>query len=185
MVTIKVNGRELQADENQTILEAARAAGIRIPTLCYHKELTPYGACRVCLVEIVAGGRPGLQAACLYKCAPGLEVSTDTQRVERARRVVLELLLARSPESEKVRALAAEYGVTGTRFNLAPENCILCGLCVRACAEISRRNAIGFSGRGPRRTVGTPFRRLAATCIGCGACVYVCPTNTIEIEERD
>jgi len=185
MLAVKINDSELQAEEGQTVLEVALAAGIKIPTLCYHKELTPYGACRVCLVEIVAGGKPGLQAACLYKCTEGLEIQTDTERVHKARQVVLELLLARSPESEKVRALAAEYGVSESRFPLENENCILCGLCVRACAEISRRTAISFSGRGPKRAVGTPFRKFSARCIGCGACVYVCPTGTIEIEERD
>lgn len=185
MATIKINDRSLEAGEEQTILEVAIEAGIEIPTLCYHKELSPYGACRVCLVEIVKGGRPGLQASCLYKCTDGLEIKTDTERVHRARRVVLELLLARSPESDKIKALAAEYGVTGGRFEIEADDCILCGLCTRACAEVSRRDAIGFSGRGPKRSVGTPFRRLAGTCIGCGACVYVCPTGTIEIEERD
>ena len=113
MMTIKINERELQAEENQTVLEVALAAGIKIPTLCYHKELSPYGACRVCLVEIVAGGRPGIQTACLYRCTEGLEVKTDTERVQKARKVVLELLLARSPESKKVQAMAAEYGILG------------------------------------------------------------------------
>jgi NADH dehydrogenase/NADH:ubiquinone oxidoreductase subunit G len=185
MVKVRIDGRELEADENQSVLEAALAAGIRIPALCHHKQLMPYGACRVCLVEIVGGARPGLQASCLYRCTEGLEIRTDTERVRKARRVVLELLLARCPEAEPIRALAAEYGVTAPRFKLKADNCILCGLCVRACAEVARRDAITFSGRGSRRAVGTPFRRLADACIGCGACVYVCPTRIIEIEEQD
>lgn len=185
MLSIRMNERDLQVEENQTVLDAALAAGIKIPTLCYHKELTPYGACRLCLVEIVAGGRPGIQAACLYKCTDGLEVMTDTERVRKARKVIIELLLARSPESEKLKALAAEYGVTGTRFTLEGDDCILCGLCTRVCAEVSKRKAIAFSGRGPQRSVQTPFRRRSEVCIGCGACVYVCPTGTIEIEEYD
>ena len=185
MVTIKINDRELAAEENQTVLEVALAAGIKIPTLCYHKELTAYGACRVCLVEIVAGGRPGIQAACLYKCTDGVEIKTDTERVQKARRVVLELLLARSPESEKLKAMAAEYGVNDSRFALEADDCILCGLCTRVCEEVSRRKAISFSGRGPHRVVQTPFSRVSETCIGCGACVYVCPTKTLAIEERE
>ena len=185
MIAIKINDRELQADENQTVLEVALAADIKIPTLCYHKELSPYGACRVCLVEIVAGGRPGIQASCLYKCTDGLEVQTDTERVHKARKVVLELLLARSPEAKKVKALAAEYGVDTSRFELEADDCILCGLCTRACSEVSQRKAISFSGRGPGRTVQTPFKKLAQVCIGCGACVYVCPTETISIEESE
>ena len=185
MATIRINDRELEAEEGQTVLDVALAAGIKIPTLCYHKELTPYGACRVCLVEIIGGGRPGIQAACLYKCTEGLEVQTDTERVQKARRVVLELLLARSPESDRLKQMAEEYGVGDARFKLEADGCILCGLCTRVCAEVSRRKAISFSGRGPERTVQTPFRRTSDVCIGCGACVYVCPTGTIEIEEDD
>jgi len=184
MIAMKINDRELQAEEDQSILEVALAAGIKIPTLCYHKELSPYGACRVCLVEITGGGRPGIVASCMCKCTEGLEVQTDTGRVHRARKVVLELLLARSPEAEAVRTLAAEYGVTESRYELERDDCILCGLCVRACAEISKRHAISFSGRGPHRGVQTPFKKLAQVCIGCGACVYVCPTKTIAIEEN-
>ena len=185
MFTIKIDDKELQVDEGQTVLEAANSVGIKIPTMCYHKELTPYGACRLCLVEIVAGGRPGLQASCLCKCTEGLEVETDTERVQKARRVVFELLLARSPESEKLKKLAGEYGVIGSRFPIEADDCILCGMCTRACAEISKRKAITFGGRGPERSVGTAFQRTAETCIGCGACVYVCPTKTIEVEEKD
>ena len=186
MISFTINDRELEAEEGQTILEVALKEGIPIPTLCYHKELTAYGACRVCLVEIVAGSRPGLEASCIFKVTEGLVVKTDTERVKRARRVVFELLMARCPESEIIRELAAEWGVTETRITLKKkENCILCGLCVRACAEVSQRWSLGFSGRGATRTVNTPLRKVAPTCIGCGACAHLCPTRRITIEAAD
>lgn len=184
MINFVINDRELQVEEGTTVLEAALAEGIKIPTLCYHKELTPYGACRLCLVEIVAGGRPGLQTACLYKVTEGLAVKTDTERVKNTRKIVFELLLARCPDSEKLNALAREYGVNGTRIRRAEtEPCMLCGLCVRACTEVSERCGINFANRGTKRKVQTPFNKIADVCIGCGACAYLCPMRSIEIEE--
>ena len=186
MVNFTINGKQLQVEEGKTVLDVALEQDITIPTLCYHKELTPYGACRLCLVEIVAGGRPGLDAACVYKVAEGLEVKTDTDRVKRARKIVFELLLARCPDAEKIKKLAGEYGVMGTRIKLKKkENCILCGLCVRVCAEVSERKAQSFSGRGARRNVQTPFDKVSEKCIGCGACAYLCPVKSLKVEEAD
>ena len=184
MISCKLNDRTIEVEEGTSILEAARREGIHIPTLCYHEGLSPYGACRLCLVEIVGGGRPGLAAACLYKLTEGLEVKTDTERVNATRKIMIELLLARSPETEKVKELAEKYGVTGTRITLKTTGrCIMCGLCVRACAEVSQRQAINIAYRGTKRRVQTPFDKIASRCIGCGACAYVCPTKTIEVEE--
>jgi len=168
------------------VLEAALEAGIKIPTLCYHPDIEPYGACRVCLVEVEKKGWASLQPACLYAVFEGLIVRTDTERVQKTRKIIFELLLARAPDSEKVRELAREYGVTRTRIKLKnPENCILCGLCVRACSEISKRHAVSFAFRGNRRVIKTPFDEVNPACIGCGACAYVCPTGRIKIEEAD
>lgn len=184
MINFTINGKELQVEEGTTVLEAALEAGISIPTLCYHEELTPYGACRLCLVEIVGGARPGVQTSCLYKVTEGLEVKTETERVQKARKIVFELLLARCPQSEVVRNLAAEYGITETRIRRKQtENCILCGLCVRVCAQVTGRHAVSFSDRGARRKVKTPFDKVSEKCIGCGACAYLCPTATIKVEE--
>jgi len=186
MLSFTINDRQLQVEEGKTILEVALDEGIKIPTLCFHEELSSYGACRLCLVEIVAGGRPGLEASCLYKVTDGLEVKTDTERVKKTRKIVFELLLARCPDSERIKKLAAEYGVNGTRIKLKQkENCILCGLCVRVCAEISQRHAQSFSGRGVRRTVQTPFGKVSDRCIGCGGCAYLCPVKGLKIEEAD
>ncbi len=186
MVSFTINDRQLQVEEDRTVLEVAREQGIKIPTLCYHKELMPYGACRLCLVEIVDGGRAGLEASCVYKVTDDLKVKTDTRRVKKARKIVFELLLARCPDAEKIKKLAEEYGVTATRIKLKKkENCILCGLCVRVCAEISQRRAQSFSGRGVRRKVQTPFNKVSERCIGCGACAYLCPVEALKIEEAD
>lgn len=187
MLNVTIDDKALQVKEGCSILEVARENGIAIPTLCYHKDLTPYGSCRLCLVEIVGGGRPGLEAACLYKVTDGLVVKTETERVKKTRKIMFELLLARCPESEIIRKLAADHGVTATRISLKPRegvrNCMLCGLCVRVCAEVSQRKAVNFSGRGARRTVKTPFGKVSDVCIGCGACAYVCPTQRLKLEQ--
>jgi heterodisulfide reductase subunit A len=182
MGSLIIDNRKVHVEEGATILDAAKVAGIRIPTLCYHEALAPYGACRMCLVEIIAGGRPGLAASCAYPALEGLVVRTDTQRVFKARRMVAELLLARCPEVPEVKALAQELGIERPRFRLEAENCILCGLCVRTCEEIVGVSAINFVNRGTAREVTTPFSVSSEVCIACGACAMVCPTGAIQIE---
>ena len=188
MVKITLNGKELEVKEGTTILEVAREQGVKIPTLCYHEEMSSYGACRLCLVEVTKRGWPSIQPACLYPAQEGIEVETDTERVRKTRKVMLELYLARSPDSQVILDLAHEYGVRDTRFKLRENetsNCILCGLCVRACSENSKRNAISFAHRGSLRTIETPFAELSETCVGCKACSFVCPTGVIDIDEAD
>lgn len=188
MVTFTLNGKELEVKEGTTILEVAREQGINIPTLCYHEEMSAYGACRLCLVEVIKRGWPSIQPSCLYPAQEGIEVNTDTERVRKSRKILLELYLARSPDSQAIIDIAKEYGVRDTRFKLKEDErseCILCGLCVRACAEISKRHAISFAHRGSKRTIQTPFEELNDVCVGCQACAFVCPTGVIEIDEAD
>jgi heterodisulfide reductase subunit A len=188
MVTFTIDELEVRGEEGQTILEVAQAAGIEIPTLCYHKLLSPYGACRLCVVEVIAGGRPGLQTSCTYPIEEGLEVLTRSPAVIEVRRVVLGLMLSRTPNVEAIQDLAREYGITEPPFptDTPEERCILCGQCVRTCDELVQAHVLNFSERGIERRVGPPFLEKTRLCIGCGACTIVCPTGAIEtVLEQD
>lgn len=176
---LTINGKACRAEEGQTVLEVGRAHDILIPTLCYHEALGGYGACRLCLVEVIDGGPPGLHSSCTLPASSGLEVLTESERVLRARRITVEFLLARAPEAPVIRELAAQYGIESTE--LAPRNelCILCGRCVRACACLGI-HAIDFAHRSTERRVATPFDKTSDVCIGCQACFHICPTGAIE-----
>ena len=152
-VSLTINGKEVRAPAGSTVLEAARSAGIDIPTLCYHEELRPRGACRLCLVEITQNGRTRLVTACVYNVAEGLKVETETAEVVKIRKMLIELMLATAPGVQKLQDYATRYGITRSRFAVEPDFCILCGLCVRYCAEVKGKNAIGFIGRGTQRQV--------------------------------
>jgi NADH dehydrogenase/NADH:ubiquinone oxidoreductase subunit G len=185
MVTLNIDGREVQAEEEATILDVARAHNIYIPALCYHEEIAPYGACRLCMVEIVTNGREKLVASCLYPVEEGLIVKTDTERVNNVRRTVVELLLARCPDSETIQELASKLGVDKPSFRLEEGNrkCILCALCTRVCQEVVGVSAISLVNRGVDRQMTTPFNDFSEACIGCGSCAYVCPTGAISIKD--
>jgi bidirectional [NiFe] hydrogenase diaphorase subunit len=176
---LTLNGKTCKAHEGQTVLEVGRANGIVIPTLCYHEGLGGYGACRLCLVEVVKGGPPGLHSSCTLPASDRLEVLTDSESVLRARRVTVEFLLARAPEAPAIRQLAAQHGVEKTELRPRNELCILCGRCVRACAFLGI-HAINFSYRSTERRVGTPFDKTSEVCIACQACFHICPTGAIE-----
>jgi NADH dehydrogenase/NADH:ubiquinone oxidoreductase subunit G len=175
MITLTMNGLPVMVEEGMTLLEAARFLGFPIPTLCHREGLTPYGACRLCTVEIGQGAKAKLVTACTYPAEEGLTVRTASSRVVRARKMILELLLASCPQSKIIQDLASAYEVRQQRFRQDYEDCILCGLCVRMCKEQMMAGAIGFRGRGERRGVGTPFDVQSEACRLCGACMYVCP----------
>jgi NADH dehydrogenase/NADH:ubiquinone oxidoreductase subunit G len=184
MIRVTIDEKEVEVEEGTTILEAADKLNIAIPTLCYHEALEPYGACRLCTVEITQDGRKRLVTACNYPIKRELSVKTSSEQVLKIRRMIMELLLARCPNVEIIRKMADDMGVTSTRFELADEQCILCGLCVRVCDEIVGAHAISFVGRGVDREVDTPFRIESDVCLACGACAYVCPTHAIKLEDR-
>jgi bidirectional [NiFe] hydrogenase diaphorase subunit len=170
-------------NKGETVLDLARREGVYIPTLCYHPAVEPYSVCRLCIVEVREGRRVRVVTACSYPITrDGLEIQTDTERVRRNRRIILELLLARCPGSRKLREMAAEMGVSETRFSTgdAEELCILCGLCERVCEHLVRVGAISRAHRGVHRRVTTPFGEPPSECIGCGACAFVCPTGAVE-----
>ena len=178
MIKLKINGLDVSVEEGSTLLEAAKFLGFPIPTLCYHKALTPYGACRLCLVEIQVPGRgPTIQSACTYPAQAGLSIQTDSDRVLRARKVVAELLLARCPDSETIQRIALDHGVEEPRISKKYDDCIYCGLCERICKERMGRYAVGMSGRGSRKTVEPPFGKHNEMCWTCGACNFICPVG--------
>lgn len=179
MITLKINGLNVTVEPGTTLLEAAVQVGFPIPTLCHMEGLSPYGACRLCVVEIGEGPRSRLVSSCTYPVEEGLEVRTASSRVMRARRMVIELHLASCPQSKVIQDLAAEHGVHQQRFRQEYEDCILCGLCVRMCEEQMVAKAIGFRGRGQNRSIGTPFDVKSDVCRLCGGCMYVCPACTL------
>ena len=185
MIRLTINNQAVEAQEGRTLLEACREYGFKIPTLCYHPALEPYGACRLCMVEISKPPRPArLVASCTYPCEEGLEVLTDSFAVKRSRRMTAELLLASAWNSMEIKALANELGVVEVRYQLPQEDrCVLCGLCVRACQEIVGVNAISFIRRGIQKHVSPPFRVSSTVCIGCGTCTLICPTQAIRLQD--
>jgi NADH dehydrogenase/NADH:ubiquinone oxidoreductase subunit G len=182
MVSLKINGKKIKAEDGTTILKAARAHGIEIPTLCSNDALESYGACRLCIVEIRKNGRVAIETSCTYPVEEGVEVKTDTPRIIEARKMIVELHLARSPNVKVIRQLAEEYGITESARQMGKDNeyCILCGLCVRACNDVVKAGAINFAGSGVYKVVDSPFSKTAEECIACGSCAFVCPTGIIK-----
>lgn len=185
-VTITVDGRKHTGTDGEMLLPLLLAAGYDIPHMCYNEAMQPYGACRLCLVEVEQGGRRKVQTSCSYPISDGLVVYTKSEVVTRHRRMVAELLLARCPEVKEIRELADRLGVERRdRFTKKDLGCILCGLCMRACEAVVGVSAISFVGRGPDKEVGTPFLEKSDVCIGCGTCAYICPVGYIQIEEDE
>ncbi len=175
MINLKMNGLTITVEEGTTILEAAQFMGFPIPTLCHMEGLSPYGACRLCVVEIGEGTKSKLVTSCTSLVQEGLNVRTASTRVVKARKMIVELLLASCPQSKIIQDIASELGVRQQRFKQEHEDCIMCGLCVRMCEEQMMAKAIGFRGRGDHRSIGTPFDIKSEVCRLCGGCIYVCP----------
>ena len=144
MIQLTIDGKSIRTPEGRSLLEACRENYIHIPTLCYHPAIQPYGACRLCMVEIRQGDRPSrLVASCTYPCEEGLQVQTGSPAVLKSRRITAELLMAGAWNSPEIQALAESLGVQDVRYHLPQEElCVVCGLCVRACKEIVGVQAI-------------------------------------------
>jgi NADH dehydrogenase/NADH:ubiquinone oxidoreductase subunit G len=175
MVTITINGARVSVEAGSTLLEAAQFIGFPIPTLCHMEGLSPYGACRLCVVEVGTGAGARLVTSCNHPVQEGMDVRTASKRVVKARRMIVELMLASCPQSKTIQCLASDLGVRTQRFRQEDDRCILCGRCVRMCAEQMAGGAIGFRGRGEERTIGAPFDASSELCRLCGGCMYVCP----------
>lgn len=190
LFTIEIDGIKTRIPEGTMVLQAARALGIYIPTLCYHEALSMYAACRVCIVEmsIEKGGkkRSWINASCVYPVQDGLIVKTNSPRVQKGRKLIIELLHSRAPDSIVLNELAEKYGAEKGRFesiDKGESNCILCGLCVRVCNELIHSGGIGTAFRGIHKKVVTPYKIAQDICVGCTACAFVCPTGAIKIIE--
>lgn len=204
MIEIQANNRTIEAKEGETILSALKRAGIRVPTLCHIEGMTPTGACRICVVEVE--GQNSLIPSCAYPVSPGMKIKTHSERALRARKTVVELLLANHPDdclycirngNCQLQSLAEEFGIrqrryvgTKNQYNLDvsspsivrdPEKCILCGKCVRVCEEVQGVSAIDFIGRGCKTQIGTAFDKglNVSSCVNCGQCIMVCPTGAL------
>ncbi|MBI4955248.1 MAG: (2Fe-2S)-binding protein [Myxococcales bacterium] len=177
---LQIDQKAVSAREGMTVLEAARAAGIPIPTLCHHAALEPFGGCRLCLVEVEARGAPQIVVACVYPAAEGLRVRTRSDKIDRLRRTILELLMAHAPEAPELVALAREYGAERGRFEREANFCIHCGLCVRYCAEVKKLDAVGFIERGIKKEIAFVPEIAARECEACKECFPLCPTSYLQ-----
>lgn len=190
MVTITIDGHQVEVLEDTTILKAAEKAGIWIPTMCHCEYFEPYGVCRLCSVEVVRGARSRIVTSCNYPVRGGMTVHTNSKRVTWIRKVIMELMVSRWPNVKVVREMAAKLGVEQPRFaslerDEAEHACILCGMCVNMCNDVVKAGVLGFAKTGIQREVVLPFGEQSEQCIVCGACVKVCPTGHITMVLED
>lgn len=181
-IKFTIDGVDVVAEEGWTVLDTARQYGINIPTLCYHPAVEASGACRLCVVEAREGNWSKIVISCMYPPWEGVEILTNSPRVLNTRKWILEMLLAECPGSPEIKKLAAEHGVTSTRFSIKDpeEKCLLCGLCVKVCQEVVGVQAISFGSRGTSKIVATPYMVPNQACISCGSCLTVCPTGAMQ-----
>jgi NADH dehydrogenase/NADH:ubiquinone oxidoreductase subunit G len=179
-ILVKIDGKEVKARERMTVLEAAQSAGISIPTLCHHEKLEPFGGCRLCIVEVQVGGWSKRVVSCIYPVEENLIVRTRSEKIDKIRKMILELLLAHAPDAPVLKDLAQEYGADKDRFEKEASFCIHCGLCVRYCAEAKKKNAVGFVDRGIRKEISFIPEIASKECWGCKECFPLCPTEALQ-----
>jgi NADH dehydrogenase/NADH:ubiquinone oxidoreductase subunit G len=179
-ILLQIDGKEVKAKQGMTILEAARSAGITIPTLCHHEKLEPYGGCRLCMVEIDVGDLTRHVVSCVYMVEKDLIVKTRSEKIDNIRKMITELLLAHAPESPQLLDLAQEYGADKDRFKKQASFCIHCGLCVRYCAEVKKLHAVGFVDRGTRKEISFIPEIASKECWDCKECFPLCPTSALQ-----
>ena len=179
-ILLQIDGKEVKATEGITVLEAAQSAGISIPTLCHHEKLDPFGGCRVCIVEVESGGWTRLVVSCVYPVEKDLIVATRSEKVDRIRKTIVELLMAHAPDSPELQVLAQEYGAERDRFEKDASFCIHCGLCVRYCDEVKKKNAVGFVDRGINKEISFIPEIASKECWNCKECFPLCPTSALQ-----
>lgn len=190
-VNIKINGKNYLVDEGTNILSFCQSTGIDIPALCYNEVLKPYGACRLCIVDVKGGNvRPGITTSCTLKATEGMEIISENEEINNHRKILFQFYLAQAPDSQTIKEMAARYNVTNTPFtskrkendNLGNQ-CILCGQCVRVCTDIIEKGVISYIGRGYYVRINTAYGLPSDICMGCKACAEVCPTGAIRFED--
>ncbi|MCK4762759.1 MAG: (2Fe-2S)-binding protein [Candidatus Aminicenantes bacterium] len=179
-IRLQIDNKEVTAKAGMTLLEAAQSAGIEIPTLCHHEKLEPYGGCRLCIVEVEERGWTKLVVSCVYLIAENLVVRTRSEKIDRIRKTIIELLMTHAPDSPRLKELAEEYGAVRDRFEKDASFCIHCGLCVRYCAEVKKKNAVGFVDRGVRKEISFIPGIAAKECNSCKECFPLCPTSYLQ-----
>jgi len=179
-ILLIIDNKEVKAKEGMTVLEAAQQAGISIPKLCNHEKLIPFGGCRLCLVELASGDKSKLVVSCVYPAENNLVVKTRSEKIDRIRKTILELLLAHAPNSLPLQELAKEYNADCDRFEKQASFCVHCGLCVRYCAEVKKLNAVGFIDRGINKEISFIPNIAAKECKACMECFPLCPTSYLQ-----
>jgi bidirectional [NiFe] hydrogenase diaphorase subunit len=179
-ILLTIDGKEVRAKQDMTLLDAARSAGISIPTLCHHEKLEPYGGCRLCIVEVESRGSKKIVVSCVYPVEKNIIVTTRSEKIDRIRKMILELQMAHAPDSFILQDLAKEYGADRNRFEKEPSFCIHCGLCVRYCAEVKKKNAVGFVDRGIRKEISFIPEIASKECWNCKECFPLCPTEALQ-----
>lgn len=174
-ISLTIDGANIRTPRGSTVLDAALNYGICIPHLCHLRSLTPIGACRLCIVESIKGGRSKVTASCTLEAEEGMEILAHTEKIVKARKNIAEMLVAEAPNSRAIQDIAARCGVKKVRYPFRSNNCVLCGRCVRACGELWRSKSLGFVGRGLGRRVRLPFDRRPLFCKKCNACIDLCP----------
>jgi len=178
-VTLRINGSKISVPKTTTVLDAALEYGICIPHLCHRKDITPIGACRLCIVEVIKNGRSKVTTSCTLEVEEGMVIQAHSEKILKARRNIAEMLVAEAPNSRAIQDIALRCGVKNVRYPFRNKNCVLCGRCVRACTEIWQSRSLGFVGRGPDRHVALPFDKRPEFCKRCNACVDLCPMTLI------
>ena len=177
---IRIDNQEIDFNQGMSVLEAAQQAGISIPTVCHHEALEPLGGCRLCMVEVEERGWTRLVVSCVFPAAEGLIVRTRSEKIDRIRKTLVELLLARAPNSPELERLGRQYGADKERFDKEASFCIVCGLCVRYCAEVKKLDAIGFLERGVNKEISFIPEIATQHCTGCKECFPLCPTSYLQ-----
>lgn len=179
-IQFEIDGIKVTANPGDTLLETAQNAGIPIPTLCHHEKLEPFGGCRLCIVEVEKSGWSKWVVSCVYPAEAGIIVKTRSEKIDRIRKTIIELLMAHAPDAPELKKLAEEYGAQADLYEKSESFCIHCGLCVRYCNEVKKADAIGFVDRGINKEISFVPQIAARVCNDCKECFSLCPTSYLQ-----